>query len=299
MRLTALVLFIILPSAAWGQEKPIAFPSTPNDATFTRIKAKPELFERQIFMLAGAIKVGNIYTGRFYGESSSYASLEFSRVGSDGTTWFEGNVYVDKKIAGDLLTRTVRAEEQGAKLGVRLRCTVPVYRGGGGQSMSLGAWARGARFSQDHGGDPDQVVKSIEILDWAYLTHDLKSWGPWERETFKKQEAETERAADARSAVERLAQQVERDARQPEFQAAKQAAAEAKKARADAQAKANLKAYKASRPATLLLQAQNLERIKKNGQAIDYYEDLIKEFPGSPQAKIAAERIKILDPYHR
>jgi hypothetical protein len=86
----------------------------------------------------------------------------------------------------------------------------------------------------------------------------------------------------------------------------KQAHIEAKKREADAH-DANIEAeriaheermkdaaYLAKRAETLMKLAQNLERAQKYPGAIGYYRQVIKDFPNTPQAKLAATRIKAL-----
>ncbi len=50
----------------------------------------------------------------------------------------------------------------------------------------------------------------------------------------------------------------------------------------------------AIRAATMLRSAQNLEKLGKKYGAIDFYRMVVKDFPDSPQSKVAAERIKSL-----
>ncbi len=50
----------------------------------------------------------------------------------------------------------------------------------------------------------------------------------------------------------------------------------------------------AGRAAILLRQAQNLEKSKKLAPALTYYRQVVKDFPDSPQATTAAERIKAM-----
>jgi hypothetical protein len=49
------------------------------------------------------------------------------------------------------------------------------------------------------------------------------------------------------------------------------------------------------RATTFLRAAQNFEKAKKAKMAIVYYRQVVREFPDTPQAKTAAERIKVLD----
>jgi hypothetical protein len=46
---------------------------------------------------------------------------------------------------------------------------------------------------------------------------------------------------------------------------------------------------------TKLKMAQGLEKAKKPKLALDYYREIIKDYPDSPQAKIAADRVKALE----
>ncbi len=51
-----------------------------------------------------------------------------------------------------------------------------------------------------------------------------------------------------------------------------------------------------TKAAQLLKQAQNLEKAGKATGAVSYYRRVVKEYPDSPQAKLAADRIKSLNP---
>lgn len=51
----------------------------------------------------------------------------------------------------------------------------------------------------------------------------------------------------------------------------------------------------ATRAATALRIAQNLEKSGRADPALKSYRQVVKDYPGSPQAKTAAERIKILE----
>lgn len=55
-------------------------------------------------------------------------------------------------------------------------------------------------------------------------------------------------------------------------------------------------AKSAARAATTLRLGQNLEKAGKTAAAIQYYRELVKEYPGTPQARTAAGRLKVLAP---
>ncbi len=50
-----------------------------------------------------------------------------------------------------------------------------------------------------------------------------------------------------------------------------------------------------NRAATLLKRGQDLEKIDKTAAALGYYRQVVKDFPGTPAAKTAAERIKAIE----
>ncbi len=53
-------------------------------------------------------------------------------------------------------------------------------------------------------------------------------------------------------------------------------------------------AAKSSKAASQLRLGQNLEKSGKTAAALQYYRDVVKDFPGTPEAKTAAARIKAL-----
>jgi hypothetical protein len=60
--------------------------------------------------------------------------------------------------------------------------------------------------------------------------------------------------------------------------------------------KASRPADPAARAASLLRSAQALEKLGKNSAALDSYRQIVAKYPGTSQAKTAAERIKALEP---
>jgi hypothetical protein len=71
----------------------------------------------------------------------------------------------------------------------------------------------------------------------------------------------------------------------------KPAAAKAKPSSAPAEAKPDARA---ARAASQLRLGENLEKAGKSAAALGYYRQVVKDYPGSPQAKTAAARIKAL-----
>ncbi|MDE2104706.1 MAG: hypothetical protein KGL39_46145, partial [Patescibacteria group bacterium] len=63
-------------------------------------------------------------------------------------------------------------------------------------------------------------------------------------------------------------------------------------ARFDKAVSDSAKAETARKADTKLKMAQGLEKAKKAKAAIDYYEAIVKDFPGTPAAKVSAERLK-------
>ena len=74
----------------------------------------------------------------------------------------------------------------------------------------------------------------------------------------------------------------------------KPASSSAKDQSADDEPAPSKPAAKASKAASQLRLAQNLEKSGKTAAALQYYRDLVKDFAGTPEAKTAAERIKAL-----
>jgi YHS domain-containing protein len=77
---------------------------------------------------------------------------------------------------------------------------------------------------------------------------------------------------------------------------AKSARTKAKAAKAEAAAESAkpAPAKDTARAASQLRLGQNLEKAGKTAAALKYYQQVVKDYPGTPQAKIAAARIKVL-----
>jgi hypothetical protein len=92
-----------------------------------------------------------------------------------------------------------------------------------------------------------------------------------------------------------LVQYVAASAEPPATPQPKRKAARGLRKKTPAETSAKPVADPAARAATSLRMAQSLEKAGKTKGALDLYRQLLKQYPASPQAKTAAERVKVLE----
>lgn len=316
--------FVTAPPFKEMGPPPKKTPVSAGDVSLTRIKVNSEAYTDKTFTMTGAVSNDTYYNRGYDDAAKTHYSFRFVQLNEEGTAQ-AGNdtayVYL-KRSAGPVFSeRITRVEEKGFSGAlVRLRCTIRAERVRGHAEDALEHievldWQYPRRGIA--GWTPWTTAGLLE--DFSQLARAGAPAVPaLARMVSSDNAAGTEYADDlfrggAVLALAQLKPGDRKDARPAILQAARAArtpaarewsqralaavteAGDTPSAREAAKPKAPPKPVNpAARAATTLKAGQNLERDGKYDGAIAYYRQVVKEYPGTPQAKVAAERINAL-----
>lgn len=289
---------------------------TGEEVSLVRLKGNPEDYIGKDFILCGGVATDNYFNFGYSEASQTHYSFRFFQVDKDMrvTSNDMAHVYLPKSIGKGFAERVTQVMEGGANaMVVRLRCRVDPRR---------------------IGSDHDQILSHIGIVDWAYANPEggWKPWAfDGMTRGFAQLKRIGVPAVGGLAAII-LSDQVilnegtdemlrtgagvtlvgmDVDARRAAKAILQRGAAKAKTREAkeygrvtiETLAKSDFEGHSmptpkpvdaAVRVATALRSAQNLERAKKPAGALNLYRQIVKDYPNSEEAKVAAGRIAAL-----
>lgn len=289
---------------------------TGEEVSLVRLKGNPQDYIGKDFVLCGGVATSDYYNFGYSEANQTHYSYRFFQVDKDMKVASNesAHVYLPKSIGKGFAERVTQVMEGGANaMVVRLRCRVDPRR---------------------IGSDHEQILSHIGIVDWAYANPEggWKPWAFDGLTRGFAQLKRVGVPAVAGLAAIILSDQVilnegadeilrigtgvalvgmDIDARRAARAILQRGAAKAKTREAreyalvtvEALAKSDLDGRSrptqkpvdaAARAATALKSAQNLERAKKTTGALNLYRQLVKDYPASDEAKVAAGRITAL-----
>jgi hypothetical protein len=140
-------------------ERLAEIPFVGDETALVRIKANPNEFVGEPFVIGGMVQVSDLYAGAYRNSSNSYYSLTFMPLTKSAEPDYRDSayLYVPRQFGAALIEQLATREEGGFD-GTVLRARVTLDRN---------------RYQ-----DPESW-EYLELLDWQFLSDDRKTWTPW------------------------------------------------------------------------------------------------------------------------
>jgi hypothetical protein len=142
-------------------------PLVGDELSLVRIEADPKQFFDRQFVMAGGMKISNLYIHAFRDAADQFYSFDLQTFGADGKSWAGGtHIYMPRFLGTALAEMITRLQEKAPDRAgaVRLRCII--------RSSLVGK-------------DLSDATSTIEATDWQVVSPDGKSWMPWTFESIR------------------------------------------------------------------------------------------------------------------